>query len=74
MNGKAAKTANENDQPLTKAMINPENVIAKAMNIIPIFSPNAFYIASVSFPILADISAGLLTSNHAVSCLRMALM
>ena len=68
--GKAPKVAREKDHPLTKAMHTPEIVIAKVITIVPIFSPKAFYMAKVSFPILAESSAGLLTSNQAGSCLR----
>lgn len=72
--GSAARRTRENDHPLVKAMQIPDTDIAKDIISVPIFSPNAFYMAKVSFPILADISAGLLKSYHSGSCLRMAAM
>ncbi len=69
-NGKAARTTREKLHPLVKANVNPATVIAKARMMVPIFSPRAFWIASTSFPSLAESSLGLVVSNHALSYLR----
>jgi hypothetical protein len=42
--GKNAKRIKVNNQPLKKAKNKPETHIAKAIKIVPIFSPKAFYI------------------------------
>lgn len=65
--GNIASKTNENDHPLVNAITNPDTVIPKGMIIRPIFSPTAFYIAKVSFPILAESSEGLCVSNQAGS-------
>lgn len=42
MKGKEARITSEKLHPLEKAKAKPENVIAKANMIVPIFSPSAF--------------------------------
>jgi hypothetical protein len=70
MKGKEAKTTREKLQPLEKAKARPATDIAQAIKMEPTLSPIAFYIAMHSLPILALSSEGLLTSNQALSYLR----
>ena len=71
--GKEAATTKEKDHPFVMANASPAMHIATARMMEDIFSPRAFYIARHSFPILAESSLGLVRSNQAHSCFKMAL-
>lgn len=71
-NGNTRRRTKEKDQPLVNAKVRPAMHIAIARMIVPIFSPSALCMADDSFASLAESSEGLMVSNQADSCLRIA--